>query len=237
MNARLLSMLALALAMLIVTGCGGDDDDEPTEAAPVATTPTTTLTKEELLTQGDAICAEVNAAIGTVGTADTESAALVEQEADLYSGMVDRLKALGIPDEASGYEEFIAAAEGLAEAEEDAGLAAAREDSVALQNAQSDVSSAFTAFQEAAGEYGFEECGNAPSAPAAAGAGAPTEAEGEAVEEEGEVEAAPEEEAEVAPEEAGGAGAGGGAEAGGGSEAGGGTESGGGGSAGGIGPG
>ncbi len=244
MIARLPYIATLSIAMLAWAGCGGDGDDgDTTEAPAVATTPTTTtLSKADLISQGDAICAEVNAAIGTVaGAAETDSAARVEQEADLYTGMVDRIKALGTPDEAAGYPEFIAAAEDLAEAEDSAGLAAAREDNVALQNAEADVSSAFTAFQSAAADYGFEECGTAPSAPVAGGeAGAPAEEEaGEAIEEEaGEVEAAPEAEEEAAPAETGGAGteAGGGAEAGGGTGAGGGSGAGGGGS-GGIGPG
>ena len=243
MNSRILIITATALALLVLAGCGGDGDDETTEAPAVATTPAAaTLTKEEFLSQGDAICAEVNAALGTVGTAEgTDSTAIVEQEADLYTGMVDRLKSLGTPDDTAGHQEFIAAAEELAEAEDSAGLAAAREDDVARQNAEADVSSAFASFQEAAEEYGFEECGNPPSPPAAAGAaaGAPVEGEGEVIEEgEGEVEAAPEVEEEVAPEETGGAEAGGEAEGGGGTGAGGGTDAGGGGgSAGGIGPG
>lgn len=242
MNARILHTAAASLALIVVlAGCGGGGDDDSTETTAVATTPTTTtLGKEEFISQGDAICAEVNAAIGTVGTAEgTEAAALVEQEADLYSGMVDRLRSLGTPDDSSGYPEFIAAADDLAEAEGSAALAAAREDSVALQNAEADVSSAFSTFQAAAEEYGFEDCGNPPSAPAASGgAGGTVEEEGaEAIEEEAEVEAEPEVEEEAAPEETGGAGteAGGGAEAGGGTETGGG--SGGGGESGGIGPG
>jgi hypothetical protein len=243
MNPRILHTAAASLALLALAGCGGDDGDgEATEAPAVATTPTTTtLSKEEFLSQGDAICAEVNAALGTVGTAEgTETAALVEQEADLYTGMVDRLRALGTPDDSSGYPEFIAAADELAEAEDKAALAAAREDDVALQNAEGEVSSAFASFQAAAGDYGFEDCGSGPSTPAAgAGSGASVEAEGEeAIEGEAEVEAAPEAEEEAAPEETGGAGteAGGGAEAGGGTGTGGESGSGGGGS-GGIGPG
>jgi hypothetical protein len=237
MKARAWLAMVSALALL-VTGCGGDDDE--TTAPSVATTPTTpTLSKDELIEQGDAICGEVNAAVGTVASGDSEAAAQVAQEADLYEGMVERLKGLGTPDDTTGYEEFIGAADALAQAQSDAALAAARGDTTALQAAESDASSALASFQSAADAYGFEECGEEPSAPAtSAGTTSPAEAEGaEAPEEEAAPEAAPEE--EVAPE-TGGAGSaeeGGGAGAGDGGTEGGGTESSGGGGSGGIGPG
>src|SRR5918996_3581474 len=70
---RLLPFVALLALALPVAGCGGGGGDEST-AAPVETTEeTTALTKAELISQGDGICAEVNAAVGTVGS--TSSAA------------------------------------------------------------------------------------------------------------------------------------------------------------------
>src|SRR6478672_6428683 len=215
----------LSLAALVVGGCGGGGGE--TTAASVPTVEEApSLSKEELIKQGDAICAEVNAAVGTVNASEAETSDQVSQAADLYSGMVERLKGLGTPEDDVGYAEFTEAADELAQAESDAQLASQRGDDAALASAQSSASSALTAFEEAASAYGFEDCSEAPSAPSvpvtAGGAGeeeaeAPVEAEEEVAPEE----AAPE---EVAPEtggaggtEGGGTGAGGGEEGGGGS--------------------
>jgi hypothetical protein len=220
----------------MIAGCGGGGDETTDTTAAVTEPATKTLSKAELLTQGDAICAEVNAAVGTLSSSASEGASRVAQEADLYSGMVERLKGLGMPEEAAGYEQFIAAADELAQAQSDAALAAARGEAESLESAQTEASSALSSFQTAAQEYGFEDCGEAPSPPVTSAGTAPSEEEAEAPGgvEEVEEEAAPEVEEEAAPEtETGGAGS---TEAGGGTGGGGGEESGGSGS-GGIGPG
>jgi hypothetical protein len=189
-------ILVVLAAALALAGCGGGGGDDTT-AAPVETTEAApALSKEDLIAQGDAICAEVNAAVGTLGASETEASDQVSQAADLYGGMVDRLQALGTPDEAEGYEEFANAADELAQATSDAELASQRGDEEALAAAQEDVSSSLSAFQEAAASYGFEDCAEAPSAPEATIPG--DAAAG------GEEEVAPEEVApeEVAPEEA-----------------------------------
>jgi hypothetical protein len=237
---RNLSITALVLAALALAGCGGGGD-ETTAAAPVETTETTpTLTKEELIAQGDAICAEVNAAVGSVGASETENSSPASQAADLYSGMVASLNNLGTPRETDGYAEFSSAAEELAKAEDEVKLASERGETAGLETAESNASSALTSFQNAASEYGFKDCSEGPSAPVTSGPSAESgeaeaggeEAEAiepEAVEPEVEAEPAP----EVAPETGG---AGGTAEGGGtaGAPEGGGSS---GGSSGGIGPG
>jgi uncharacterized membrane protein YgcG len=242
MRRRLLYSAAFGLAMLAIAGCGGGDDEDTTAAstAPVTEAPAA-LSKEELIAQGDGICAEVNAAVGTVGTTDSAAASEAVQVADLYAGMVERLRGLGRPsDDSAGYDELIAAAEQLGQAESDVQLAAERGEEEALTAAESDASSALASFQSAASAYGLSECAEGPSAPApgAVTGGAAPEEPVEGIEEE---ELAPEVEEEVAPEAGGagateeGDGAGGGATAGGGTEGGG--ETGGGESSGGIGPG
>lgn len=225
---------ALVLFALALAGCGGGDDDSSTAAAPVETTEAASLSKEELVAQGDAICAEVNAAVGTVGSTSSDAAGQAQQVAGLYGGMAERLKGLGTPsDESAGYAEFIAAAEALSQAEDNVKLAAEREEGES--EAESEAASALSAFQSAASEFGLEECAEAPAAPTPGGSGSGEESSGEAetggIEEGGEeivpeeVEPAPE---EVQPPPETGGGVGGGGTEGGGS---------GGGSSGGIGPG
>lgn len=230
---RLPAISALAALALALAGCGGGGDDS-TAAAPEVTEATTALSKEELIAQGDGICAEVNAAVGTVGSTSSEASGQAAQVAGLYGGMVERLKDLGAPsDDSGGYAEFISSAEALVQAEDNVKLAAEREEGAALPEAEAEASAALSSFQSAASAFGFEDCAEAPAAPTPSGsAGVPAgeEAPGgeEAVEE-----AAPEEELEVAPEEGGTApveeeGAGGGAGVGGGTEGGAGGSAGGG---------
>lgn len=238
MSPRHTLLLALPVAALAIAGCGGGGGDT-TASAPATTEATTTaLTRAELIEQGDAICAEVNAAVGTVGASSAETGSPAAQVADLYSGMVASLKNLGTPAEAEGYAEFSSAADELSTAEGEVKLASERGDTPGLETAESNASSALSSFQEAAKEYGFEDCGEGPSAPAAsatpesgeAESGVESEAvEPEVVEPEAEAEPAP----EAAPETGG---AGGTAEGGGtgGAPEGGGTAGGG---SGGIGPG
>lgn len=200
--------IAVPLAALAIAGCGGGGDDSTASTA-ASTETAPALSKADLISQGDAICAEVNAAVGSVGAAEGEGSAEATQIPDLYIGMVESIKRLGTPEDAAGYPEFIAAAERLSQVESEAKLAAEREDSTAL--AATPTEAAREEFQSAAGEYGFEDCSEGPSAPVSSGAGT------EAPVEEGGLEAAPEEieepeVEEVAPEEVapetGGAGGG-----------------------------
>lgn len=235
---RLLAILPLLA--LVIAGCGGGGGSGSTAPPPAETTEATTaLSKEELIARGDPICAEVNAAVATVGSTSSGASGEATQVADLYSGMVERLKGLGAPsDDSTGYPEFISAAEQLSQAESNVSLAAGRGEEEALASAEAEASSALSSFQSSATSYGFEQCGEAPSAPTPSSSGSESSQEesSEGVEEEEEV--APEAEEEVAPETGGATeeeSAGGGATAGGGTGSG--TESSGGGSSGGIGPG
>jgi hypothetical protein len=240
MSPRRTWILAFPTVALLIAGCGGGGSSDSSESSATTAAAPAALSKAELIEQGDAICAEVNAAVGSVGSSSAENSSPASQAADLYSGMVASLNNLGTPRETDGYAEFSSAAEELAKAEDEVKLAFERGDTAGLEAAESSASSALTSFQNAAGEYGFKDCSEGPSAPATSGpssesgeaevGGEEAEAiEPEVVEPEVEAEPAP----EVAPETGG---AGGTAEGGGtaGAPEGGGTT---GGSSGGIGPG
>jgi len=203
----------LPVAGLLITGCGGGGGDESTETATTRATTTTALSKAELIEQGDAICAEVNAAVGSAGSSTESEKSPVAQVADLYSGMVSSLKNLGTPAETEGYAEFSEAADELTTAEDEVKLASEREDAATLESAEASASTALTSFQNAASEYGFKDCSEGPSAPVTSTSpGVEGEAEGGVEVEETPEAAEPEAiEPEVAPEEApetGGAGGG-----------------------------
>jgi hypothetical protein len=237
MRRRNLTLAAVPLAALAIAGCGGGGDDDSTSSEPVATIPTTTApSREELIAQGDAICAEVNAAVGSVGASETGTESRRTQVAGLYIGMVQSLDGLGTPEDASGFAEFSAAADELSTAESEVKLAAEREDSIGIEEAEANATPALEGFQAAADAYGFEDCSDGPSAPSAPSETAPSVEEEAPVEtpeaeEEAPVEPAPE---EIAPETGGAGGATEGGGTAGGTEGGGGTT---GGDSGGIGPG
>jgi len=197
-------LLALtALIALLVVGCGGGGETEttmtPTVEEPVA------LTKNELITQGDAICAEVNAAVGALTSSEgTEESATEDSEkvANLYTGMVERLQDLGEPEgDLTEYAAFEEATAELGQVEADLKLAAEREDIAALEEQGQEASAALEEFQTQAASYGFEDCSAEPGLPPAVDGGPTTGGEElEGGEEEGGVEVEPEFE-EPAPEE------------------------------------
>ena len=198
MRLRKFPTAALSLVLLLAllaAGCGGGGDDTtaPVETAAEASP---SLTKAELLSQGDAICGEVNAAVGAIGSSEGEVAEQTTEVADLYTGMIESIQALGKPSEPEGYAEFSEAAEELAKVEGEVKLAAERDETIALGEAATAAAPALEEFQAQAAIYGFEECSEGPSAPTAApGTG------GEGGAEEGGVEVTPEFEEEILPEE------------------------------------
>ena len=132
----------MPVAALLVAGCGGGGGDDSSESTATTVAAPRALSKAELIEQGDAICAEVNAAVGSVGSSGTENSSPASQAAGLYSGMVASLNNLGTPQETDGYAEFSSAAEELAKAEDEVKLAAERGDTAGLEAAESSASEA-----------------------------------------------------------------------------------------------
>jgi hypothetical protein len=194
--------LALLLLALVVAGCGGGGSSSTTAAAkPKKKTSTATqLSKAGFISQGDAICAEVNTAVGSTEESAAETAVQTAQIAGLYTGMVESIQRLGQPTEKDGYSEFMGAAEKLAMVEGDLKKAVEEEDLAAEEESAQEGPAALEEFQQQAAVYGFEQCSEGPHAPEpSAEAVPPAGEETPAPEESGGIESLPEE--EVAPEE------------------------------------
>jgi hypothetical protein len=201
-----LAIPALLAIVLVASGCGGGGSSSTTTAKkPPKEETVAKLSKGQFISQGDAICAEVNTAVGSVDESAAEASSQTTQIANLYSGMVQSLQRLGQPSEIAGYSEFMGAAEQLAMVENEVKAASEKENPELLEEAAQSSAPAVEEFQQQAAIYGFEDCSEGPHAPAVAPESSSGTEEVAPEEESGGVEAAPEEEIipeeEVAPEE------------------------------------
>jgi hypothetical protein len=201
----LLALPALLALVLVAAGCGGGGSSSTTTAKKPKVEAAPKLSKGQFISQGDAICGEVNTAIGAASESAAEGTTETTQIANLYVGMVQSLQRLGQPAETAGYSDFMGAAEELAMVENEVVAAGEKENLALAEEAGQNAVPAVEEFEQQAAVYGFEDCSEGPHAPIA-----PPESSGgteEIVpeEESGGVEVAPEEEfvpeEEVAPEE------------------------------------
>jgi hypothetical protein len=199
----LLACSALLCLGLVATGCGGGGSSSDTTAAKPKVKTKPKISRSTFIRDGDAICGEVNTAIGAAGQSANESTSESEQIANLYLGMVQSLQGLGQPTETDGYSEFMGAAEELAKVEGEVKSASAKDNPALVEEAELEAVPAVEEFQSQAAVYGFEECSEGPHAPTAAPESGGVEPEETQSEESGGIEPAPEEivPEEVAPEE------------------------------------
>ena len=166
---RLVALGGLAAVVVLIGAvvAGGDDDDEP--EAPVTTIGATgpgltSLPKREFIDQADSICAETDAALEGIGTANPTRAA--RQEAELATAELEQLQTLPPPEkDAETFDVFLAALEEQSRTLADRRLAAERADDAALAEIDAAAATAQADAEAAAEEFGFEVCGD-PSATA-----------------------------------------------------------------------
>jgi len=141
---RVFGVALLSLALGIgAAGCGGGDDDETTTpvTATTGTTEAVAITQDQLISEGDAVCAEANSALGAIESSTADETTKSSQVADIYDGIAQQLGDFGTPSDGEPPTDVIAAAQDLADGSGDT-----------------------TAFTTAADEYGFTECSQAPEA-------------------------------------------------------------------------
>lgn len=166
--AKAVALLALVLIGGLLVACGGGDDEEPETTVAETTAPAApSLSKEEIIAEGDAICAEVNAAVAGLESSGATPATQFSQRTDLYTGMVERLR--GLDSEDPGLTDVFSAGRDLVQAAAAAEEAAAAGDTEATVAAETTVDAALGAFERVASTYGFSECGGEAGPPVSAG--------------------------------------------------------------------
>ena len=80
----------------LAAGCGGSNSSSPSTVATPTVPAQTSISKDQFIKEGDGICAEVNAALGSLSSGSASSASLASQRATLYQGMISRLRGSGV---------------------------------------------------------------------------------------------------------------------------------------------
>lgn len=163
-------VLFTVVAALFLAGCsGGDDGDDQPEPTASETTTTPGLSREEIIAEGDAICAEVNAAVSGVMASEATPATQLSQRTDMYTGMMERLR--GLDSEDPDLTNVFSTGRDLVQAASEAEAAASAGDTEAAVRAETTVNAALSAFETAASGYGFRECGGEASPSVGSGTG------------------------------------------------------------------
>jgi len=158
--------LMTLIPMAILAGCGSGGDSTQTQIATPTVKTQTSISKAQFIKEGDGICAEVNAALGSLSSSSTTSSASVaQQRAALYQGMIERLRGLGTPDDQTGLDQVLSSGDDIVSAEQKVETATTNNDSAALASAENEAASAEAAFSSAASSYGFQDCGGGPTTP------------------------------------------------------------------------
>ncbi|HEX2359813.1 MAG TPA: hypothetical protein VHH72_08355 [Solirubrobacterales bacterium] len=170
------ALVLVAGAALVLSACGGDDSPETPIILPTETSTTGSLTKDEYISEADPLCEETNAAIGQFVAAG-EGFTAAGEIADLRQGLLDDLRDLGPPaEDRQTLDAYLTALEGQVEAGRKIDLANQRGSDTA--EFETDLDNARTEAETAAAEYGFEECGTAPTATPGSAAGTSTDSTG-----------------------------------------------------------
>ena len=163
---RTIAAACLAGLALAAAGCGGDDDPSIQDIVnDLESTTTTTseapasLSADEVIAAGDAVCAEANAAINSL--TETDRAIAAEQVRSITDGMRRDLRSLEAPDDsgAGDLQSLVNALGDQVTALEQRASTARAGDEAGYEAAGIALAAARDAALVAGEAYGFESCG------------------------------------------------------------------------------
>ncbi len=174
MRGKLTAVIVSGAIAALLGGCG--DDDAPIETISTEAEPAESVSgvsQEDFVASADAACAEANAALGALGT-ESDSLA-VDQRLGITEEVLSAMQSLGDPEDPNGdLKDYLAALEEQVSILEDQQTAATSGDTATVDSLETELDAAEAEAQSAAEAYGFEECGQPPSASSATPSGGTT---------------------------------------------------------------
>ena len=162
---RLVALSAIAvvfiLFVLLIRSCGGDDDETTPEplAGATGTGGVTVLPQADYIAQADPICLEANTTFSEVDESDPVGSDADKSE--IIAGELQQLQTLPPPDDGTDkLDKFLSSLETLSEAYQDRSTAAERGDDATVADLTATIDEAVTTAEKAAGNFGFEVCGD-----------------------------------------------------------------------------
>lgn len=179
MRRRLVALGGLVLFfivfVLLVKSCGDDEPEAPLQSTATGVTDGTgpvALTKEEFISQADQICAQANAAVGSLDPTDPDA---IADEAQITADELASLGQLTVESSEPALKRFNSAFSDLVDALESKRIATQRGNDVDAGEAQLAIDTAEVEARAQGEKYGFRDCGqflDAGEGPGGAGTGA-----------------------------------------------------------------
>lgn len=163
MRGRVAAFIVAATMVALLGGCGGDDAPIETISTEAETTAESGTSQEDFIVSADARCAEANAALANLST--DISSTFVSERLGIVEEVLGGVQGLGATDDPDGHlADYVKALESQVSLLEEQQTAAASGDTATYGTLATELDTAEAEAQAAGAAYGFEECGQPPSA-------------------------------------------------------------------------
>ncbi len=156
-------ILVVGGLLALLAGCGGDDSPiEPVETTESGTDEQSNeLSKADFIAEVDPRCAEASVAIAGLssGTASGNLALLATQEEAITKGLLQRIRDVAASDDSGALDRYLSALQEQVSLSGRRATAADSADTATYETLGAELAQAKADALAAAGEYGFEDCG------------------------------------------------------------------------------
>lgn len=169
MRRRVATILATGVALAALGGCG--DNNAPIQTISTdSETAASALSQDDFISGADSRCAEANSAIANLGSSDVTSSVAIGQQLQITEEVLTGIQALGPPADSTGdLASFLKGLQSQVRILKQQQTAATSGDTATVDSLSAQLAQAESETEAAATSYGFDECGQPPSASVSTG--------------------------------------------------------------------